>query len=214
MGSCLLGPECPTQEGEHCGVVGCENYVRPVCEQRANARQVGGTHYKTAYEHWDFATDVGMGHLEGSATKYIARWRDKGGAIDLEKALHYVEKLEEVAPKIARPLRDLPGHPYAIRGKAKEFARVNHLTDEETHLVVELAAWQHPDDLGGLADRIRQYIAQVRPPQPQEENNHARQLDEDEAVGIDQCCNVLRQIPSTQSRLRVIRFLHDKFKEA
>lgn len=62
----------------------------------ANDRQVGGDHYgKKDYQHWDFVTDVGMSYVPGCATKYVARWRDKNGVQDLEKALHYVDKARE-----------------------------------------------------------------------------------------------------------------------
>jgi hypothetical protein len=64
----------------------------------ANERQVGGSHYKVAgrVEHWDLVERYGLGYLEGCATKYIARHREKGGRQDLEKSLHYIEKLIEL----------------------------------------------------------------------------------------------------------------------
>lgn len=61
----------------------------------ANARQVGGDHYKTPYEHWDFVPKVGLGYLAGCASKYLVRWRKKNGKQDLEKCLHYLEKAHE-----------------------------------------------------------------------------------------------------------------------
>lgn len=62
----------------------------------ANKKQIGGDHYKTEVQHWDFVERHGVGYLEGCATKYVARWRKKGGVEDLRKALHYVEKLREM----------------------------------------------------------------------------------------------------------------------
>ena len=62
----------------------------------ANARQVGGQHYKKhAHEPWDVITDWGLGYLDGNAVKYLSRWRSKGGLQDLEKARHYNDKLIE-----------------------------------------------------------------------------------------------------------------------
>lgn len=62
----------------------------------ANNRQHGGDHYKNRdYQHWDFICDNGAPYLIGCATKYVARWRDKGGKLDLEKAMHYLEKAME-----------------------------------------------------------------------------------------------------------------------
>lgn len=62
----------------------------------ANNRQHGGDHYqKTDYQHWDFICDNGTPYLIGCATKYVARWRKKGGKLDLQKAMHYLEKAME-----------------------------------------------------------------------------------------------------------------------
>lgn len=58
----------------------------------ANDHQVGGDHYQTGgLQHWDL---FGAEYLMAAATKYM-RWRKKGGVEDLEKALHYAEKLRE-----------------------------------------------------------------------------------------------------------------------
>lgn len=60
----------------------------------ANTRQVGGNHYKTGgLEHWDL---FGPEYLMGCASKYVSRHMEKGGREDLEKAVHYCEKLGEV----------------------------------------------------------------------------------------------------------------------
>lgn len=60
----------------------------------ANDRQVGGNHYQTGgAQHWDWAQH--LLYLEGCATKYIARHRDKNGAQDIEKALHFIAKIVE-----------------------------------------------------------------------------------------------------------------------
>lgn len=64
----------------------------------ANARQVGGGHYKqfTNFEPWDVITAWGLGYLDGTALKYIARWKHKNGIEDLEKAIHFLQKCIEV----------------------------------------------------------------------------------------------------------------------
>ena len=58
--------------------------------------QVSGNHYKSDYQHWDWAIDMGIGPLEYSATKYICRHWKKNGVEDLKKAIHFIEKLIEV----------------------------------------------------------------------------------------------------------------------
>lgn len=63
----------------------------------ANDIQHGGNHYKSkAIEPWDYIHANGLGFFEGSAIKYLTRWRDKGGIEDLKKARHYIEKLIEI----------------------------------------------------------------------------------------------------------------------
>lgn len=64
----------------------------------ANAKQVGGQHYKKYgdIQPWDVVTAWGLGYLDGTALKYIARWRDKNGLEDIQKAIHFLEKLIEV----------------------------------------------------------------------------------------------------------------------
>jgi len=64
--------------------------------------QIGGDHYKSktiqpwdAMESW-MTPEEFIGFLWGNVIKYIARWRDKGGLEDLEKAQHYLGKLVEV----------------------------------------------------------------------------------------------------------------------
>lgn len=54
--------------------------------------QVGGDHYKADIQHWDVMEDADVAYLEATASKYIVRWRKKGGPQDLEKAATYLER--------------------------------------------------------------------------------------------------------------------------
>ena len=64
----------------------------------ANDKQVSGNHYKKYgdLQPWDVVLKWNLSYLEGTALKYIARWRDKGGIADIDKAIHFLEKLKEV----------------------------------------------------------------------------------------------------------------------
>ena len=64
----------------------------------ANDKQVGGKHYSKYgdLQPWDVVVAWELGYLEGTALKYIARWRDKNGVEDILKAIHFLEKLVEV----------------------------------------------------------------------------------------------------------------------
>ena len=64
---------------------------------KANEHQIGGDHYAAnAIQPWDYIIANQLGYLEGNIVKYITRWRRKGGIQDLDKVIHYAEKLKEV----------------------------------------------------------------------------------------------------------------------
>jgi hypothetical protein len=62
----------------------------------ANDRQVGGTHYASKYQHWDWIADIKLPYHPATASKYVDRWRQKDGREGLQKALHYLEKTREL----------------------------------------------------------------------------------------------------------------------
>jgi len=69
---------------------------------QANRKQIGGDHYMNmgiqpwkAMECW-MTPEEFRGFLKGNAIKYLARSNTKGGAMDVRKAGHYIEKLTEV----------------------------------------------------------------------------------------------------------------------
>lgn len=74
----------------------------------ARDRQVGGDHYGPGdkVQAIDLILDGSIGFCEGSAIKYLCRWRKKGGVQDLQKAIHYIEMLIEHEEKNNNELRD------------------------------------------------------------------------------------------------------------
>lgn len=72
----------------------------------ANQTQIGGTHYKKGgEEHWDRAYRLQYDCFQYIITKWIERWRDKGGIEDLRKARHAIDKYIEVAEREATLLQ-------------------------------------------------------------------------------------------------------------
>ena len=69
--------------------------------EMARLHQIGGAHYvDKTIQPWDFMQSVMSeeqfeGFLRGNVIKYIARYPEKGGKIDLEKCRHYLDKLIE-----------------------------------------------------------------------------------------------------------------------
>ena len=124
----------------------------------ANNRQVGGLHYKAQYQHWDFVRLCLDGrYLEGCLTKYVSRWRKKNGLQDLEKALHYTEKLMEgytkghILPLIAGPWRGPETSP-------SRFADVNGLDILEREIILKASSWATFEDLQDIHLRIRRLL--------------------------------------------------------
>lgn len=65
---------------------------------KANEVQVGGDHYRTngKYQIWDLVVDMGWDFFQGNVISYVHRYRQKGGADDLRKARHYLDKMIEI----------------------------------------------------------------------------------------------------------------------
>ena len=76
----------------------------------ANDKQIAGSHYKqTAIQPWDYVAANNLGYFEGSAIKYITRWRNKGGVADIQKAIHFLEKLIELESPLLDTVATDPG---------------------------------------------------------------------------------------------------------
>lgn len=63
-------------------------------KDRLDNKQVGGDHYKKKkITPWEIIDMLDLNFYEGSALKYLLRYRDKNGLQDLQKLKHYVDKL-------------------------------------------------------------------------------------------------------------------------
>ena len=61
-------------------------------EKSAKDIQINGTHYKEmAIQPSEFIVKNNLNWYEGNAVKYICRHKAKGGKVDLEKAIHYLQ---------------------------------------------------------------------------------------------------------------------------
>jgi hypothetical protein len=110
----------------------------------ANQMQIGGSHYKTTYEHWDLAIFLDMGCLEYASSKHVTRWRKKDGIKDLKKALHELDKLIEVYE-----IYDLH-RPYSlerVKEEVDKFAAANDLSELEALYIYRLCTFETRDEL-------------------------------------------------------------------
>lgn len=74
-----------------------------------NPQQVGGTHYQQNIQPWDEFRRLNVSWAQGEVSKYLCRWKYKGGIQDLEKALSIVKKYQ--SPMSKREMRFISYHP-------------------------------------------------------------------------------------------------------
>lgn len=74
-------------------------------------------HYRGDIEPIDFVEDQRLGHHEANVVKYVCRWQDKGGVLDLFKAAWFLMR------RITLAMRD-----GEIDGQAKEAGSKSPIT--------------------------------------------------------------------------------------
>lgn len=126
-------------------------------KQEANEKQVGGTHYKKSkFQPWDWDR-YGVGYLECNAIKYVTRYRDKGGKEDLEKAIHYVDKLIEEAHNYGRGNRVT--YPWYDMDKlVSRYTDEWSLDEHQTAVVMLMVYWTQTKALDVAKEHIQSLI--------------------------------------------------------
>lgn len=83
-----------------------DEVLEPTLKAIADSYQVNGEHYQKMGDHqpWNvlqtwLTPEEYRGWMKGNAIVYLARERDKGGDVDINKARHHLEKLLEVLAK-------------------------------------------------------------------------------------------------------------------
>jgi hypothetical protein len=67
------------------------------CKQSALDRQVSGSHYKDkGIQPIVYIHENNLGFCAGNVVKYITRYKEKNGAEDIRKAIHYCQLLLEL----------------------------------------------------------------------------------------------------------------------
>jgi hypothetical protein len=123
--------------------------------------QVGGTHYGTSsMGHWDYCDMANVSYLEGCATKYIFRWKDKNGVQDLKKALSYVEKrLKSTRMMFGNP--DLTKFNF-FEQERQQFYAENKVNVWERDLCETIFGWKTPEDLERAAELLTEAIEELQ----------------------------------------------------
>lgn len=61
-------------------------------------KQIDGSHYQDmGIQPWEIIEKNHLDYFEGAALKYLLRWKQKDGIIDLDKIIHYIERIKELA---------------------------------------------------------------------------------------------------------------------
>lgn len=134
-----------------------------MCEDKSrgddpNAIQIGGSHYQTEYQVWDFTEKHGLGGLEMCIIKYICRWREKdNGIMDLEKAIHYVDKLIDLHRHKGRVPKGC-----ASTKDTMYFCSMQGLTMTESYVVTKISRWSCFKELVACRESIQTLIALLR----------------------------------------------------
>jgi len=126
----------------------------------ANSRQVGGSHYSSQYQHWDWCIAIGLHYLLSAATKYLCRWRNKNGLQDVEKAGHYLDKYIEVLPIGIRDRSTLSRQ--FIAAETQRWLDTNNITGSERVACWTMATWNDRDDLIRAREAINAIIETYR----------------------------------------------------
>src|SRR5579859_258729 len=107
-----------------------------------------------------------MCYFTGNLTKYVVRWRKKNGVADLEKAVHYLDKLIMLYQTDRRSWANRATAPVLLPEKFYLWCREQQLSAEE-QAVVELACVYHSlADLYRLHARLLALLATARQNQP------------------------------------------------
>lgn len=128
-------------------------------EQNANATQVGGTHYRTSWQHWDFVIKLKLGYFEGQITKYVTRHKKKNGLQDVEKALHYAQKAREAAHNGNLQ----PQHAWPTQAILDDYTVANELGKLEANVVRLVCTWENVRDMGYIVIALKE-LAQTAYP--------------------------------------------------
>ena len=84
-------------------VIGAKLHLNTSSEEstpmKANDKQVGGQHYNSPIQHWDYVVANDLDYFQAQITKYVTRWKKKNGISDLLKAEHFLMKYIELQQK-------------------------------------------------------------------------------------------------------------------
>lgn len=123
---------------------------------RVNDVQHGGDHYKKCdFQPWDWDR-YGVGSLECNVIKYVTRYKDKSGLLDLQKAQHYLQKLIAEHEYWGRCNR-VPA-PKALHAPVVEYFNQWKPGDIERAVIVMALTWTNKTQLHNAIGYVQELI--------------------------------------------------------
>jgi hypothetical protein len=99
--------------------------------------QRGGDHYlKLPIQPFEFTLRNGWDGAAHSIVKYLTRYRDKGGILDLQKALH----IAEIRSHLLGPWL-LPTRPMHERMRMVTYTAANGINGQDEKVLMQLEEW-------------------------------------------------------------------------
>ena len=94
--------------------------------------QVGGDHYKTAYQPLELTDKLLLNPYQKDIVKYITRYDKKDGVISFNKAIHYCQlALESNYPNMCLALRNIP----EIREEIRLYGLANNFINDQYNVL-------------------------------------------------------------------------------
>lgn len=160
---------------------------------RVNEIQIGGDHYKTAYQHWDMIVSLGMRSESFiyQVTKYISRWRKKNGVRDLQKGKHFAEKLLELVDKHGKSFLMFSNLPEAVLrdtivkhvdAHLNDYFKANEIGEAESAICVGIIFANSAERIRAVIEVIDQLIREAV---KEEQKTGVRKADAEPPVSRD-----------------------------
>jgi hypothetical protein len=122
-----------------------------------NEKQIGGMHYKAAFQHWDLVAYNDMGYFVGQITKYVTRWKKKNGVQDVEKSIHYCDKLIELIKEEIVPIPEKRSA-YSLT----KFCKENGLIKLEKDIFILACTYTSMQELQDLREKLDELLEMAK----------------------------------------------------
>lgn len=123
----------------------------------ANETQVGGVHYQSPLQHWDFVALCRIGYMRARIMAYIQRWKKKNGVQDLRKGEHFYRKLMENLGTPVDEQLEVPLRCAEVGITLADYFKANEVGAHESYVISMLLSRDYDNMALGL-QKLQQMI--------------------------------------------------------